>query len=198
MAHHNPTTKAHTHYSSYRETVIEHLFVGAVLRTLWCAGPVPAEVMKPQVDDAGYDLVLEANGVMRHIQLKSSFRGSKTASQKVHLRLGDKPGGCVVWVIFDPATLELGPFLWFGAPAGEPLPGLGSFKIARHSKGDSTGYKAERPMIRVVPKGQFELLNTTEQVVASLFGLHAGQGMTAQGSSKGISTDPPFALISLI
>jgi hypothetical protein len=30
--------------------------------------------MKPQVDDAGYDLVVEANGVIRHIQRKSLFR----------------------------------------------------------------------------------------------------------------------------
>ena len=116
--------------------------------------------MKPHVDDAGYDLVLEANGVIRYIQLKSSFRGSKTASQKVHIRRGEKPGGCVVWIMFDPATLELGPFLWFGASAGEPLPDLGSFKVARHSKGDVTGHKAERPMIRVVPTRKFESLGS--------------------------------------
>jgi hypothetical protein len=34
--------------------------------------------LKPQVDDAGYDLVLEANGVVRHVPLKSSHAGSSS------------------------------------------------------------------------------------------------------------------------
>jgi len=127
--------------------------------------------MKPQVDDAGYDLVVEANGVIRHIQLKSSFRGAKTASQKVHLRLGEKPSGCVIWLIFEPKTLDLGPFLWFGSSPGKALPDLASFKVARHTKGDATGHKAERPMIRVVPKGRFMSLATIEELLGVLFGL---------------------------
>ena len=162
---------AHSRQSSYREALLEHLFVGAMLRTLWCAGPISAEVMKPQVDDAGYDLVAEANGVIRHIQLKSSFRGAKTASQKIHIRLAEKLSGCVIWVVFDPATLALGPFLWFGSSPGKSLPDLSSFKVARHTKGDATGHKAERPMIRVVPKGRFNSLNTIEEVLGALFGL---------------------------
>ena len=31
----------------------------------------------PLVDDGGYDLVLEANGVVRHVQMKASFRGTE-------------------------------------------------------------------------------------------------------------------------
>ena len=46
-------TNVHTHHSSYREAVLEHLFVGELLRALWCSGPVLTEVMKPQGDDAG-------------------------------------------------------------------------------------------------------------------------------------------------
>ncbi|TDJ71419.1 MAG: hypothetical protein E2O39_08410 [Planctomycetota bacterium] len=161
---------AHSRQASYREALLEHLFVGAVLRALWLAGPVHAEVLKPQVDDAGYDIVVESKGILRHIQLKSSFLGAKTASQKIHRRLAEKPGGCVVWIMFDPETLDLGPFLWFGSPPGEPLPDLRSFKIARHTKGDATGHKALRPMIRVVPKGRFTRLDTIEDVVGVLFG----------------------------
>ena len=162
--------KEHSHQSSHLEALLEHLFLGSLLRTLWCAGPVSVEVIKPLVDDAGYDVVLEAKGVVRHIQLKSSFRGSKTARQKVHLRLADKPSGCVIWIRFDPKTMELGPFLWFGSGPGKPLPDLKKFKVARHTKGDAAGHKAERPMHRVVPKGQFETLNTINDVVEALFG----------------------------
>ena len=127
--------------------------------------------MKPQVDDAGYDLVLEANSTIRHIQLKSSFHGASTSTQKIHVRLADKPGGCVVWIRFNPETLELGPFLWFGNPAGHPLPSLEAFKVAKHTKGNAKGVKAERPMLRVVPKGQFKKLDSVDELVLNLFGL---------------------------
>ncbi len=168
-----PATSDTAHFlqSSYREALLEHLFIGALLRALWCAGPIRAEVMKPQVDDAGYDLVVEANGISRHIQLKGSFRGAKTAYQKVHLRLGKKPSGCVIWIVFDPETLELGPFLWFGSSPGRRLPNLSSFKVARHTKGDATGHKAERPMLRVIPKGRFRRLDSIEDVLRALFGI---------------------------
>lgn len=162
---------AHYLQSSYREMLIEHLFTGALLKVLWRAGPVPAEVMKPQVDTGGYDLLVEAKEIARHIQLKGSFRGARTASQKIHRSLAKKPSGCVVWVMIDRRTLELGPFLWFGASAGKRLPRLTEFGVARHTKGDKTGYKAERPMIRVVPKGKFRKLETIEEVAERLFGV---------------------------
>ncbi|WP_428265410.1 hypothetical protein [Haliangium sp.] len=149
--------------------VLEHLFVGGLLRVLWLSGPVSAEVMRPQVDNAGYDLVIEVNDVIRHIQLKSSDRDAKTARQNIHLHLARKPSGCVIWMQFDPESLDLGPFLWFGGLPGEPLPALDDFKVAKHTKGDATGRKAERPMLRVVPKRRFEVIETIEEIVDALF-----------------------------
>ena len=77
----------HNIRSSYREAVLEHLFVGELLRVLWLRG-VHGEVLRPFVDDAGYDLVVDANRITRHIQLKSSFLHATTARQKVHQDLG--------------------------------------------------------------------------------------------------------------
>lgn len=164
--------KAHTHLSSYRESLLEHLFVGALLREFWIWGeePLVVEVMKPQVDDAGYDVVLEVGGITRHVQLKSSYLGSKTARQKIHLKLGNKRSGCVIWIYFNPKTMEMGPFLWFGGKPGKPLPPLDSYKVARHTKGDASGYKAERPMLRVVPKGSFDTVTSIRELALRLFG----------------------------
>jgi len=161
---------AHSLQSSYREALLEHLFIGELLRRAWLKGPLPIEVMKPQVDNAGYDLVVSCCGRLRHIQLKSSFTGSRTASQKVHLRLGEKQGGCVVWLYFEPETLELGPFLFFGNPRGSRITSLKSFKVARHTKGDASGYKAERPMHRVIPKGKFRKFTSFPELCVALFG----------------------------
>jgi hypothetical protein len=45
------------------------------------------EVLKSEVDRAGYDIVLEANGVIRHVQLESSFIGSKVREVSVNTKL---------------------------------------------------------------------------------------------------------------
>ena len=114
----------HTDNSSFREKLIEHLFVGELLKLSWQNGDCSLRVAKPEVDNSGYDLIIEAHGIVRHVQLKASYDGGKTTRQKVHLRLGEKPSGCVIWIIFNEETLDLGPFYFFGGKAGERLPSL--------------------------------------------------------------------------
>jgi hypothetical protein len=148
----SPSATEHNLYSSYREVLLEHLLAGEIMKHLWLRGNIRIEVLKPQVDDAGYDLVLEANGVVRHVQLKSSHAGSSTGDVKVNLHLAKKPSGCVIWLWFHPLTLQLGPFFWFGNSPGLRLPEIGGFKIAKHTKGNARGFKLERPNVRVIPK----------------------------------------------
>lgn len=154
--------------SSAREKVIEYLFTGELLRCLWKEGVRDMEVLRAEVDMAGYDLVVEAKGLMRHIQLKSSYRGAKTAKVDVHTRLATKPSGCVVWVLFDPVSMDLGPFLWFGESPGLPLPPLGE-RLGKHSKGDRTGRKADRPNMRVVTRGRFHQVPDIKTLARKLF-----------------------------
>lgn len=159
----------HSINSSYRERLIEHLFVGELLKLSWRNKDFSLEVSKPEVDNSGYDLIIEANGVLRHVQLKAAFDGAKTARQNVHVSLTRKPSGCVVWVYFNQDTLELGPFLFFGGKPGEPLPDISSHKIAKHTKGDAGGFKAERPTIRIINKGDFEKYPTVNDLYRALF-----------------------------
>ena len=160
----------HIEHSSYREKLIEHLFVGELLKLSW-ATDCQLEVGKPEVDNSGYDLIIEDNGVVRHVQLKSSYVGSKTSRQKVHSKLAEKPSGCVIWVQFDEDTLDLGPFYFFGGPPGKSLPSIEEAPVARHTKGDHSGYKAERPRIRVINKGSFEQIVSVQELYQELFGL---------------------------
>ena len=160
----------HFIHSSYRERLIEHLFVGELLKHSWLIRECKLEVAKPEVDNSGYDLIAEEGGVVRHIQLKASHKDARAATQNIHTALGSKPSGAVVWVRFDPSTLELGPFLFFGGLPGEPLPDLSGFRVAKHTKGNSEGVKAERPAIRTVPKGRFRQYETSVEVYEALFG----------------------------
>lgn len=163
----------HSEHSSYREKLIEHLFIGELLKLSWLKGDCQLEVSKPEVDNSGYDVVAEANKVIRHIQLKASYAGGKTARQKIHIKLAEKPSGCVVWVYFDEETLSLGPFYFFGGHPGKALPSLEGTQIARHTKGDQDGYKAERPSIRVLNKGSFTRLESISEMYDVLFGNNA-------------------------
>ena len=45
-------------FSSYREQLIEHQFVGALLQHLWIRGVHQVDVLRSEVDAAGYDLVM--------------------------------------------------------------------------------------------------------------------------------------------
>lgn len=159
----------HFEQSSFREKLIEHLFVSEMLKLSWLKGDCQLEVLKPEVDNAGCDIVLENNNIIRHIQLKASKLGGKTPSQKVNIRLASKPSGCVVWIVFDENTLELCYFYFFGSEGGVPLIGLENAKIAKHTKPNANGLKAERPNIRTINKGQFVRYDSIEALYNVLF-----------------------------
>ena len=161
----------HFVHSSHREILIEHLFVGEVLKCLWLKGVFDVEVLKSETDQAGYDVILEVGKIVRHVQLKASHQNATASSQKLNINLMNKPSGCVVWVVFNKETLQLGPFMWFGELPGKPLKDISEYPVAKHTKGNSHGTKAERPNIRKINKGGFEKLNSIEDVVNKLFGI---------------------------
>jgi hypothetical protein len=88
------------------------------------------------------------------------------------VRLLDRPSACILWIYFDPDTLLLGPFFWFGGAPGEKIPALGE-RPATHTKHNAQGIKSVRPGHRVIPKSSFTKLDTMAEVVQRLFGLSA-------------------------
>src|ERR1700682_6448397 len=160
---------AHSSDSSLREQALGHVFLGQLLTFMWRNGARDIEVLKSEVDRGGYDVVLESNGVIRHVQLKSSFRGSKVREVDVSTKLLRKPGGCILWLEFDRESLAIERFYWFGGKAGTALTDLG-LRISRHSKGNSDGEKNERPIHRVLTRGRFETLANIGEVAEKLFG----------------------------
>ncbi|KQM12980.1 hypothetical protein [Novosphingobium sp. Leaf2] len=156
-------------HSVLREKVIEHAFLAELSRSLLLELAMPFEVLRSEFDAFGYDIVIDANGVLRHVQLKASTTGGARAHVDVQLALAAKPGGCVVWVFVDPKTLRLGPFLWFGGAPGEPLPSLGD-RAVRHTRGDSEGTKKVRAGLRRLPKGSFVRFEEIGNLAKAMFG----------------------------
>ena len=160
--------------SNFYQQLVEHAFISELLQEAWFRYGKTVEVLRSEIDSSGYDLLLECNGVIRHVQLKNSIAGSKTAYQKINIALAEKASGCVVWLMReedeDTCRVRLR-YLFFGNPPGEPLPSLVYFKTAKHTKGNAQGVKKERPLIRQVPKSKFIELSGINELLGKLFGL---------------------------
>ena len=160
-------------HSSLRESIIEHLFIGEILKKLWLEERFQVVVLKPQVDNAGYDLAIDCNSnpdlnhsSILYIQLKSSRSDAKTARVNVSRKLIKKPKWCVIWIIFEQKekTFDLKKYRIFPKLESSP-PDTENFKIAKNTRGD----KAERPGHRVVPVGKFGPLISIDEVINQLF-----------------------------
>jgi hypothetical protein len=157
--------------STFCEQMVEHLFVAELLQEAWFRHQQVVEVLRSEVDASGYDLVLECAGVLRHVQLKTSRVEAKTAYQKVSMKLAEKVSGCVILILRDAVAADFRlklSYLFFGNEAKEPLPSLKDYRVAKHSKGDATGTKKERPSIRLVPKSAFQPISTTGDKLAAM------------------------------
>lgn len=161
------TSGAHHLYSSLREKIVEHVFVGEALRALWRRGVYNVEVMRSEFDAHGYDLVMGRDNIVRHIQFKTSVR-SRPDRVSLSAALEAKPSGCVVWIQVDNA-LEMLSFWWFGGPPGEPLPTLGDRRARRIGR-DAQGARPMREAHRVVNGSAFRRLDAMDQVLEALFG----------------------------
>jgi hypothetical protein len=163
----------HSLNSTLRENILEHLFIGELLRTLWQWGVTDTEVLRSEFDAGGYDLVLSRGTLTRHVQLKSVLFDGKAANVKVSRKLASRSSGCVVWLVVSP-NLEVVDVLYFGGTAGNPLPRIEGFTVAKHTKANADGVKLERQEHRVVPRGKFERVGSISNLIPKLLGIAKG------------------------
>ncbi|MFV8598610.1 hypothetical protein [Ralstonia pseudosolanacearum] len=179
-----PATDAHRHarHSVLRERIVEHVFVGDVLRRLWQRGITDVELLRAEFDAGGYDLVLTRGTIIRHLQLKAMIDGGKSSRVVVNLQLALKPSGCVLWIVVDHA-LNFQAFRWFGGPPGQPLPDMLGNPTARHTRANARGIKPARPGHRLLHRRDFAELDNLDAVLERLFGsLPARQQVNARDS----------------
>lgn len=134
----------HSQHSSRREKILEASFIGGLLSELWQREMYDAEILRSDVDAAGYDLVLSTPNGDRHIQLKSCLFGGKAATWPINGKLVDKPSGCVIVIIVDRSDLSVKGYLWFGNRLGEKCEVVRAGRRSTHTKGDSKGKKSAR------------------------------------------------------
>lgn len=162
-------TVDHSINSVLRERIVEHLFVGDVLRRLWQRGVTDVEVLRSEFDAGGYDLVLSRGKVVRHVQLKTVVKGGSTSNLKVSMNLMAKPSGCVLCIVVT-RDLEVCGYRWFGGCPGRKLPDIGNRKVALHTKANAGGVKLERPNLREVRLSEFGQIESLDETLGRLFG----------------------------
>lgn len=145
-------------FSRDREKMLEHIFLGELTREAWFRRRTTVEILRSEVDSSGYDLVLEQGSAVRHVQLKASRANVRRASQPVNVRLSQKVGGCVVWILYDPEasggsfSLE---YRFFGREPHDAID-LEPFELGRQTRRNAYRVKPPRPSIRLVPRSRFE------------------------------------------
>ena len=161
---------SHSVHSTLRENILEHVFIGELLRTLWRWGVTDVEVLRSEFDAGGYDLVISHGEITRHVQLKSVLQGGRAANFKVGTKLEERPSGCVV-CIFVTKSLEIVGFSFFGNEAGERLDEIGSLAKAKHTKCNAQGVKLYRPLHRLIPRRDFDPVGTMDALIGKLLGI---------------------------
>ena len=167
---HMATTRSNFHFShsTLRERIVEHTFVADTLRRLWQLGIVNVEVLRPEFDAHGFDLVMQRGPIVRHIQLKTGTQ-KKPRLVSVPRALAEKPSGCLLWIhITD--ELDMGPFFWFGDLPGKPLPLIDGYAIPRRPTHTKAGIRPSRHNHRLIPHSAFKPLQTIDDVLKALFG----------------------------
>lgn len=162
-----------SNYSTFYEQLIEHVFISEILQETWFRFGQKVEVLRAEIDASGYDIVLESNNVLRHIQLKTSIVNSSKTSIDINIKLGEKPSGCVIWIewaVNEQQRIEV-KYLFFGSSPGIALPNIFNHKVGKHSKANSEGEKTKRPSIRTIKKSEFSKVNDITKLVYVLFGL---------------------------
>jgi hypothetical protein len=160
---------AHSHHSTLRERIVEHVFVGEALRSLWRRGIVDVEVLRSEFDAFGYDLVMVRGPVIRHIQLKTGT-SKKPGTVSLALALGERPSGCAIWIRVAKNDLSMGPYFFFGSGPGQPLPPIADYPIPKRSTHTKERLRPDRTNHRNVPGDQFRCVNTLDEVLDELLG----------------------------
>ena len=156
--------------SIYIEKALEHVFLGSLIQYAWQNELPQIEIATSEIDNNGYDVILSTGNISRFVQLKSSSIHSTRINADVNLRLMTKSSGCVVWLWYSPASLEIQSYLFFGNGPGVKLPDISSFKTAQYTRINASGVRPERKNTRLIPKNRFAAISSIAELYKTLFG----------------------------
>ncbi len=113
--------------SRFFENLLEHRFLHDLSSRLVTQHPPRLlNVLKAEVDQFGFDLVLSVGGITRHVQMKTRSGNPAPNPYEISESLWALQSACVIWMRYDQASLEpIGYYLM-----GPGLPSRDQFKIS--------------------------------------------------------------------
>jgi hypothetical protein len=160
--------QASSHRSRDRENLVEHVFISEILQECWFVREQPIEILRSEVDAYGYDLVIECNSILRHVQLKATDSWTQPRKQTVNRFLEKKAGGCVVWVVvrreLDAGRITLSYRYFGGKRPRDRMPSLGETPAINPRS------KTLRSNMRLLDFRQFDPIPTTPALLDRMFG----------------------------
>ena len=116
----NCTNKGGAVTSPMIEKILEYRFLADLTSELY-QQDIPCDVMRGDVDHHGYDLAIEANGILRHIQLKGKTHGARTGNWNFNENLWERGSGCIVILEHKDFCREISRFRYLGGLPVHPL-----------------------------------------------------------------------------
>lgn len=75
-----------------------------------------------------------------------------------------------MWIAINKKTLDLGPFLWFGAAPGERLPDISGYPTLKRTTHNAEGDRPFRRNHHELPRSAFASVAKIDDLIVRLFG----------------------------
>jgi hypothetical protein len=157
--------------SSHVENVLRHAFLAELAGEVWRDDPnEPLGISNAEVDDSGYDVVLERNAIIRRIQLKQHHEGKTPKAFSVRVEFATYPGSCIVAIAHSLADLKPTFYSFYGSGPAEHMPYIEVHRTTKAAKRKtSEGTRALRLNYRDVPFSRFKKNLSIRQLIEELF-----------------------------
>jgi hypothetical protein len=164
--------------SSHVENVLRHAFLAELASEVWRDDPnEPLGISKAEVDDSGYDLVIERNGAIRRIQMKHAHEEKTPKSFSARVEFATSPGSCIVVVSHSLADLKPTSYSFYGSGPEKEMPHIEAHRTTKSpGRRGPDGKRKLRLKYRDVPYSRFKKGLSMRQLLQELFpgsGTHA-------------------------
>lgn len=169
-------SKAILERSRFVESTLTHQFIAELSQVVWRHDPtLILSVLRSEVDESGIDLIVEFDGVVRHIQLKQRNLATKSKSPViVNKALFARTGGCVVILNYSMLSLKIEGFLWYGSDSSARLAAGVDRPVI---KVPGTQGRRTRKNTTSILMSKFEPLSMVESVANRLFDYRLSQNL---------------------
>lgn len=163
--------------SSHVENILRHAFLAELASEVWHDDPnEPLGISNAEVDDSGYDVILERNGIIRRIQLKQVHEDKTPKSFSVRVEFATYPGACMVVIAHTLQDLKPKSYSFFGGGPNDSMPYIEAHRTTKApGRRTANGERVLRLKYRDVPFSRFKRKLSMRELIDELFpstGLH--------------------------